>query len=96
MRKTLETLTSYRDILTNINGRLVKVNFDVSLDVFTLDGQDYHLIVWFKHDWDNNGALYQSSTQFVTVDSITKRWDFHEAVGDREDAMMTAMYPSDA
>ena len=94
MKNILDTLTQYRDILTNINGRLVKCNFDVSLDVFTLDGIDYHLICWFKHDWDNDGALYMSSQQFVTVDAVTKRWDFHESVGDREDEMLTAMYPS--
>ena len=46
MRQILETLTSYRDILTNINGRLVKVNFDVSLDVFTLDGQDQYTVCY--------------------------------------------------
>ena len=92
--KTLETLTQYRDILTNIEGTLVKVNFDVSIDVFTLDGTDYHLLVWYKHDWDNGGELYPSTRQFVTQDSITKRWDFHESVGEREESMLKGMYPN--
>lgn len=94
MKTILESLTQYRDILTNINGNLVRVNFDISLDVFTLDGVDYHLIVWFKRDWNNEGALYESKRLFTTASSIDARWDFHESINAQEDDMYDAMYPS--
>jgi len=94
MKTILDTLTQFRDILTNINGNLVRVNFDISLDVFSLDGVDYHLIVWYKRDWDNDGALYESKRLFTTSSSVDARWDFHESIGAQEDDMYDAMYPS--
>ena len=94
MKTILETLIQYRDILTNINGNLVRVNFDISLDVFTLGGVDYHLIVWYKRDWDNDGALYESKRLFTTASSVDSRWEFHESINAKEDVMYDAMYPS--
>ena len=94
MKTITKTLTEYRDVLTNIEGNLVRVNFDISLDVFNLDGVDYHLIVWYKRDWDKKGVLYESKRLFTTASSVDARWEYHESIGAQEDDMYNAMYPS--
>lgn len=91
MKTILATLTQFRDILTLIEGNLVRVNFDISLDVFTLDGVDYHLIVWYKRDWNNEGALYESKRLFTTASSIDARWTYHSGIVSQEDDMYAAM-----
>lgn len=94
MKSVLKTLTEYRDILTSIEGNLVRVNFDISTEVFNVGGLDYHLIVWFKRDWDNNGALYESKRLFTTAASIDARWEFHESIKAQEDSLYEGMYPA--
>ena len=89
MKKVLELLTQFRNILTSIEGNLIPVSFDVSIASYEYDGVSYHCVIWYKTDADGN--LYESAQTYLSSAQVDKRWAFHEGFKDELATLRTTM-----
>ena len=89
MKKVLELLTQFRNILTSIEGNLIPVSFDVSNASIEYNGISYHCVIWYKTDGDGN--LYESSQTYLSTGQVEKRWAFHEGFNDELSTLRATM-----
>ncbi len=89
MKKVLELLTQFRNILTSIEGNLIPVSFDVSNKSIEYNGVSWHCVIWYKTDSD--GELYESSQTYLSTGQVDKRWAFHEGFTEELKTLRTSM-----
>tara|TARA_R110002020_G_scaffold89252_1_gene218481 strand:+ start:89 stop:556 length:468 start_codon:yes stop_codon:yes gene_type:complete len=76
MKKVLELITQFREVLLLINGNLIPCNYDVSNNTADYDGEEFHCVIWYKNG--DNGTIVESPNEtYMTSQALEDQWKAH-------------------
>ena len=76
MKKVLELITQFREVLLLINGNLIPCNYDVSNKSAEYEGETFHCVIWYKNG--DNGTIVESPNEtYMSSQDLADQWSAH-------------------